>query len=376
VIRLIRLEMRRFWARRLFKNLVLVILAVMAVTGAVQWRTHTPEAPTLESIQAEKEARVLECRGYSISRWEQRADPSETDPDFAEHLAGFDSAEDYADESCQREYFDGFIEENRFCYGRLWREVFSFDAYSQLCPDLTPADFGGEQRAEVDSAPAETVIQGVTYRLPSGPESGAVIAVSSALMTLAIVFGASFVGAEYRAGTIENLLLWEPRRGRVMGAKLVAVGVNSALVHAGLLGAMMLFLLPAARYSGSFAGVDAEFWAGVGNAVLRGSLGAALVAASAGAAGLMLRNTAGVVGTFMGYGLFGSLLIRLLLPALLPFEIANNSASFVAGSDVAREVQGVAILQHGPWGAALATSVYAAVLIAGAWLVFARRDVD
>jgi ABC-type transport system involved in multi-copper enzyme maturation permease subunit len=375
VIRLIKLEMRRFWARRLFKNAVLVILTVMSVVGVVQWQTHSPEAPTVESIQAEKEARISECRGYSVSQWEQRADFASTDPDFGHHLDSFDSAEEYADDSCREEFFQGFVEENRLCYGNLWREELSFDAYSQLCPDLAAADFGLEQRMEL-SETTETIIQGVPYRLPSGPEAGALITISTALLLLAIVFGASFVGAEYRAGTIENLLLWEPRRGRVMGAKLVAVGVSSAVVHAGLLGSMMLLLIPAAKYSGSFAGVDAEFWTGVGNAVLRGSIAAALVAASAGAVGLILRNTAGVVGTFMGYGLFGSLLIRLLLPKLYHFEIGSNSSSFVAGGDVARTLQDIGVFHHGPWGAAFVTASSTLVLIAGAWLVFSRRDVD
>ena len=41
-------------------------------------------------------------------------------------------------------------------------------------------------------------------------------------MAVGLVLAASFVGAEWQAGTFASMLTWEPRRQRVLAAKLVA----------------------------------------------------------------------------------------------------------------------------------------------------------
>jgi hypothetical protein len=48
---------------------------------------------------------------------------------------------------------------------------------------------------------------------------------------MGLIADASFIGAEYKAGTIGTLLTWEPRRLRVLAAKLAAAAITAALVY-------------------------------------------------------------------------------------------------------------------------------------------------
>jgi hypothetical protein len=59
-------------------------------------------------------------------------------------------------------------------------------------------------------------------------------------MLLGLVIGASFIGAEWQSGTFASLLTWEPRRQRVLVAKLLAsvigVGILATALTAALVG--------------------------------------------------------------------------------------------------------------------------------------------
>ena len=87
------------------------------------------------------------------------------------------------------------------------------------------------------------------------------IATISVLTYLLIVLlGASAVGAEYRAGTVTTILTWEPRRTRLLLARLGAAALVGMLlfviVHAVFIGGWAL----GASLNGSTAGRDADFW--------------------------------------------------------------------------------------------------------------------
>ncbi len=83
-------------------------------------------------------------------------------------------------------------------------------------------------------------------------------------MTVALLFGgivgASFLGAEYRYGTIEQVLLWEPRRHRLMIAKYLVAFIGSALITMFAIACFAAALWPAAVWRGTTAGVDGRFW--------------------------------------------------------------------------------------------------------------------
>jgi ABC-2 type transport system permease protein len=115
------------------------------------------------------------------------------------------------------------------------------------------------------------------------------------------LIGAGFVAAEFSSGSIGNWLTFEPRRMRVYASKLVAAGVGLIPATVALIG--LLFggvWLITANY-GSAAGTTAKMWSDLGFMAGR-SITLAVVAAIVGAAlGTLLRHTAAVIGIAMGY---------------------------------------------------------------------------
>jgi hypothetical protein len=123
------------------------------------------------------------------------------------------------------------------------------------------------------------------------------------LVVLGALLGASVVGAEWSSGSIFTLLTWEPRRIRVALAK---VSTCAAAVFAGALllqTTLGVSLVPAALLRGSTAGVDAAWLGDVVGVAVRVSGVAALGAAIGGAAALIGRSTAAVLGAGLIYAL-------------------------------------------------------------------------
>jgi ABC-2 type transport system permease protein len=133
-----------------------------------------------------------------------------------------------------------------------------------------------------------------------------------------LILAASLIGAEWQAGTFASLLTWEPRRLRVATTKVAAVIVGSLAVMtiatALLLGVESLV----AATHGTFASVlqdripqprfAEQTWAMAG----RGALVVMLVTAMGAALALLLRHTVAALGVAIGYfivgeGIIGSL---------------------------------------------------------------------
>jgi ABC-type transport system involved in multi-copper enzyme maturation permease subunit len=184
------------------------------------------------------------------------------------------------------------------------------------------------------------------------------------------LLAASYIGAEWRTGNMTTLLTWEPRRMRVMLAKLFAtlivVFCLVVLLQALLVGA----LFPAALYRGTTAGTTMEFWRTFSYQGLR-IAGLATVAAALGfAVGSLGRNTAAGLGAGFIYiavvegGLLGG-----LIPKVRPWLILGNAIVFInnqTSSDIAGRT---------PTQAGLLLLGYGAALVLIAALFFKRRDV-
>lgn len=56
---------------------------------------------------------------------------------------------------------------------------------------------------------------------------------------LALLLGATFIGAEWQQGTMASLLTWEPRRLRVMAAKIAAAGTGAAALAVAFVAGML-----------------------------------------------------------------------------------------------------------------------------------------
>jgi hypothetical protein len=187
---------------------------------------------------------------------------------------------------------------------------------------------------------------------------------------LIVVLGASAVGAEYRAGTVTTILTWEPRRSRLLLARLGAAAIVSMLlfviVHAVFIGGWAL----GASARGSTTGANADFWRTLVFVVLRGTLLAGALAAISGALATLGRNTAAAMGVWFGYLVVVEAIVRVQMQDFVPWMLTSVGGAFYGWSRVADEGRSVSA-----GSGTLRLALYI-VLIGGAALtVFHRRDV-
>jgi ABC-type transport system involved in multi-copper enzyme maturation permease subunit len=194
---------------------------------------------------------------------------------------------------------------------------------------------------------------------------------SLVLVSVAWILGASAIGADWHAGHVTTILTWEPRRGRVMLAKIAAsltsVFVVSLVIQA-FLGAA---LAVAAVGAGSTAGADAAWLAESAGAALRVALLSTIFAgfgfglASAG------RNTAVALGVGFGYLVIVENLVRGLRPQWTPWLLTDNAGLFVVDSPIDFPMLGRSTV-----GAGLYLASVGAVLLLVASGLFRTRDVN
>ncbi len=373
-MRLLGIELRRMWHRRMPRVIVLLGIVGVLVGGAGAFFSHDSTVPVVEDYTAEIEANVAECRQSSIQQWESWSAGEITDygPEYDEYLAQFPDAEAHADDSCRPEYFSHFdVGDRRFCLVTLYEpEV----AYRQACPDIEVAV------VEYESSSRTTLINGVEYRTPKPMGTGTIPETGFLLFAVAAVIGASFIGAEYKAGTVESTLLWEPRRIAVFGSKLVATAVTTFAIQILLLALLVLAVLPAALWRGTTAGADTDFWVGLVGVILRSGVVGAAIAMIALSVSTVTRNTVGGVAVLLGYTAVSPILTQVLFKGLRPIDLSENLAVLANGGDVGRFIRNGAgydsVVAHGVFGAALVVGVYLAIAVLIAALTFARRDVD
>lgn len=180
--------------------------------------------------------------------------------------------------------------------------------------------------------------------------------------------GASAIGAEWQHRTVTALLTWEPRRGRVFGAKLASAAIFTAALVGLLTAWFTLAMLPAAATNGTFAGVDAGWW----TEYLATAARVAVVAAAAACVGFALstvgKNTAAGFGGGFAYLLIGEPLLRAWKPEWSDWLIGPNMQRIVYGaSDFSAADQSTA-------GAAVILFAWVvAALVLASW-VFERRE--
>jgi ABC-2 type transport system permease protein len=192
---------------------------------------------------------------------------------------------------------------------------------------------------------------------------------SGFLITLLLVLGASFVGAEWHAGTMSTFLTWEPRRVRVFVAKMLAA---ASFAFAGFLivqAVLGLALVPAAALRGTTEGTDIT-WLG---STLAMQVRAALMASVAAGIGLSLasigRNTALALGVGFVYFSILEPFLRAVRAGWQSWFLSDNVATFISGET------GGFIEGRSPVEAALLIAAYTLGLTLVALEMFRRRDV-
>jgi ABC-type transport system involved in multi-copper enzyme maturation permease subunit len=189
------------------------------------------------------------------------------------------------------------------------------------------------------------------------------------LVLLAWLLGASFIGAEWHHHTVATTLTWEPRRSRVIGAKVAAavlVTFAGALVLQALLAAA---LVPAALFQGTTAGAGSGWLGELAGVGFRAAALAAVAAVLGFGAASIGRNTAAALGVGFAYLAIVENLLGSLRPAWRPWLLIGNSIVFVSGREQF-EIAGRSVTEA---GALLA--LYAAAVFLVAAVMFRRRDV-
>lgn len=196
-----------------------------------------------------------------------------------------------------------------------------------------------------------------------------------AMAFVAIVLGASFVGAEFNVGSLTTQLLFEPRRTRVHLGKAAAVAIGAAVVSL-----LVSLLIGASMYVGSTAkgivdGVDGAFWSARAGDALR-------LAATAALAGLMAysvtlvtkRTSAAIVLFFVQYPL-----LFLIAPASKPFGFVSHYNPLRALlAMISDPKQSSALFEHGirtMAGGVTLSVLWVLALLALSNLTFARAEV-
>jgi ABC-type transport system involved in multi-copper enzyme maturation permease subunit len=193
---------------------------------------------------------------------------------------------------------------------------------------------------------------------------------SGLLIFLLMVVGASLVGAEWHAGTMTTILTWEPRRARLMAAKVIAASafafVAFLLVEALLFGG----LAPAALVRGTTEGLDGTWLRStLGFAVRAGGLGA-LAAAVGFSIASVARNTGAAAGVAFAYIAILEPIVRGWKPKWQPWFVYDNAATFVLG-----HTAGFTSDARSTLGAGLVLVAYTLGMVLIAVAAFRRRDV-
>ncbi|MEP6464277.1 MAG: ABC transporter permease subunit [Frankiaceae bacterium] len=139
------------------------------------------------------------------------------------------------------------------------------------------------------------------------------------------------IGAEWAAGTFAALLLWEPRRRRVLVAKLAAVSLTGAAVTAAMAAAFTAVAAAIAATRGSMAG---RIGAATHIAVLHGARGvlvAALLAIVVGSLAVVVRSTAGALGVVAIYAIVVENVVRAWRPHWTRWQLGPNLIALISG---------------------------------------------
>jgi ABC-2 type transport system permease protein len=183
------------------------------------------------------------------------------------------------------------------------------------------------------------------------------------------VFGALLITAEYSSGTIRTSLAAIPRRPTLLGAK-VGVTAAAAVVFCELLSLAAFFLGQAVLSARGLpsAGLDSP---NALRAVLMTGLFIALLALMAFGFGLICRNTAGALASFVGVVFVLPLIIR---------GISEHAVRYIPTNILVNSVMSTATPGNGPFrpltptlGLLLMTLYAAVTLIVGA-VLFLQRD--
>jgi len=198
---------------------------------------------------------------------------------------------------------------------------------------------------------------------------------------IAVLIGATMIGAEWSAGSVGTQLLFEPRRSTVWTAKAVAIGAATAVL--GLLAFTLVWTGILLAYQ---AWSDTPLPDGFSRDLSETGLRVVAFTAVAGLAGyaitMAVRHTVVVLGMMLAYSVIGEALLREFWPRTEPWLVSNNTFAWIqdghkiirypdrCGVECRPIVDNITLLDS-----AVYFGVLTAALLGLSLLIFRRRDV-
>lgn len=190
------------------------------------------------------------------------------------------------------------------------------------------------------------------------------------LVVVGWLIGASAIGADWQSRTITTLLTWEPRRVRVIVAKVLAavlVAVAFTLVAQALVAGA---LAPSAALHGTTAGTGGTWSRSLAGVLARGTTLVAVATAIGFAVASIGRNTAAALGIGFGYFVVLENAVGGFLADYRRWLLLGNAIVWVSGENGGGDVGGRSVIAAGLFLVAVALG-----LVAAATVLFQRRDV-
>lgn len=188
-------------------------------------------------------------------------------------------------------------------------------------------------------------------------------------LMLGWVVGASFIGAEWHSRVLTTTLTWEPRRIRVLGAKMLALAGCAGVWILLLQALLAASLYPAAAAHGITDTLGGGFWRELGSVALRVDVLAALAALFGATLATIGRNTAAALGVGFAYLTVVEGLVRGFKPEWSDWLLGENISLFLFGR------QG-ALVGPDQASATWFLLAYCGALLIAATAVFRRREMS
>jgi len=206
------------------------------------------------------------------------------------------------------------------------------------------------------------------------------------IQIMAFVVGASFVGADIKTGMLEHLLTWEPRRLRLLVARIIAGAWGSAVLSLAVSVWTVASMYAMAVSAGTAGGPTGEFWVAVGASIGRTALAAGLFCTLGLSITLVLNNSIGsIVGFVIYWFVVENVVMTTFLPKVGVYLPVRNTSAFASGQPIERMDGSVFSSQPGQLEfievhdyrvAGLLMAGYVGLAFAGAAMVFSRRDIS
>ena len=188
-------------------------------------------------------------------------------------------------------------------------------------------------------------------------------------LMLGWIVGASFIGAEWQNRMLTTTLTWEPRRIRVLVAKMLGLAVCVGLWIFLMEAVFAASMYPAAAINGITDTADAGFWRELGTVALRVDALAVLAALLGFALATIGRNTAAALGVGFAYLTVVEGLVRGFKAEWSDWLLGDNIVLFLVGNENSP-------LRHDQSTATWILLAYCGALLALATVFFRRREMS